>query len=269
MAEHDRIQIRRLLRKLVHDILRRLLGSAGLRISSQTGVRGHHDHVGPFLLLQFGDGAADRVNRRDEAIGAEIFRALPHRDHGRGDSDYRHFHAADRLYDVGGERAFGAAGGDRSIRGDPGKFRILARLRQIGQPGIVLVIAHRHGVVAQQIHGAHHWVAAQRRGGTVAYRVGAGTRNRLVYAFERRALYGVAAIDQQGVGVAGARFADQGGDFGEAARHRLAGHIVHRDQVSVHVRGGQQGDGDGLRGQQSGSAEKNRDQTTHGMSTRL
>src|ERR1019366_8129188 len=56
----------------------------------------------------------------------------------------------------------------------------------------------------------------------VARGIGARVHNGLLYVFERRALYGVAAIDQQRVGVPGAGLADQGGDFGQAARHLSA-----------------------------------------------
>jgi hypothetical protein len=59
----------------------------------------------------------------------------------------------------------------------------------------------------------------------VAHVIGAGASYRLVDAFERRGLYGVAAIDQQAVAVAGGRFADEDG-FGESARRRLAGHKI-------------------------------------------
>ena len=68
---------------------------------------------------------------------------------------------------------------------------------------------------------------------------------------------------------AGAGFADQGGDLGEAAGYRAVGEVIHRDEVAVHVGGGQQGDGDRLGRQQGGGEEKNRNQTAHGMGTRL
>ncbi len=263
MAEHDGIQLRHLLGEPVDDVFLRPQVRAGLGIAAEPGVRRDHDDVGPLVLPEFGNGAAHRVDGGHEAVGAQIFGPLPQGDDGGGDADHGDFHAAHGLDDVGRELAFGAARGERGVGGEPGELCVVAGLGEVGEAGVVFVVAHGHGVVAQQIHGAHHRIAGKWRGRFVTHRVGAAARNRLVDAFERRALYGVAAIDQQGVGVAGARLADQRGDFGEAARHGAAGDIVHRDQVAVQVCGGQQGDRDRLGGQQGGGAQKKRDQTAH------
>ena len=51
------------------------------------------------------------------------------------------------------------------IRGEPWKLRGVARCVQILQPVVELVIADRHRVVRQAIHGQHHRIARERRGG--------------------------------------------------------------------------------------------------------
>ena len=197
VAEDDGVQLRDLFGKLVHHVFGRFFGGAGPGIATQPGVRCDYDHVGPLVVFQFGHGLAHRIDRSDEAVGAEIFGSLPDGDDGCGDADDGHLDAADGFHDIGRELAFeGAAAGERGIGGEPGKFCVGARLRQVGESGVVFVIAHGHGVVSQQVHGAHHGIACQRRGRFVTHRIGAASRNGLVYAFERRALYGVAAIDQ-------------------------------------------------------------------------
>ena len=196
VAEDDGVQVRHLFGKLVHHVFGRFFGGAGLGVASESGVRRDYDDVGPLVAPEFGEGGAHCIDGRGEAVGAEIFGSLPDGDDGCGDADYGHFDAADGLDDVGRELAFGAASGDRGIGGEPGKLCVGARLGEVGEAGVVFVIADGHGVVAQEIHGAHHGIAYQGRGRFVSRRIGAGAGNGLVDAFEGRALNGVAAIDQ-------------------------------------------------------------------------
>ena len=83
-------------------------------LAPQAGVCGHQDHVRPLLPPQFGQRTPYRVDRRLEAICAKILRALPDRDHRRGDADHRHLHAGHRLDDIAVERAFVRRCGPRS-----------------------------------------------------------------------------------------------------------------------------------------------------------
>ena len=105
------------------------------------------------------------------------------------------------------------------------------------------MIADGHGVVLEEAHGAHHWIAH-------------GAPTGLVDAFERRALNGVATIDEECVGVGGAHLSYEGGDFGEAAVGGPGGDVVDGGEVAVEVGGDEDGDGDLRCGREGGDGEQ-------------
>ena len=96
-------------------------------------------------------------------------------------------------------------GSAAGVGGNPRKPRVGTRPLQILQSEIELVIAHHHGVVTDRIHGEHHRVVVERRARErQLQRRPAGRDVLLIHQLERRALNGVAAIDQQRVGILGA-----------------------------------------------------------------
>jgi hypothetical protein len=258
VAKQDSVQLRVGGGDCVHGVLGRLFGSTGFQIASDAGVCRHQEQVGPLLGAQFGHGPLHHLGGRLEAIGADVLRLLPLGHGRRSDADDRHLDARHGLDDVGREGPVLAAGRDRGIRGKPGEFGVVARAIEILEAEVELVIAHRHGVVAEQVHRQHHGIVRQLRGrdGEAQWAVPVADYG-LVDVFERRALNGVAAIDQQGVGFFAADLADQGGEFGKASRGGAAGEIVEGIDVAVHVGGGEHGHGGGLgRGESSGGQQE-------------
>ena len=106
-----------------------------------------------------------------------------------------------------------APGSSADVRRNPRKARLGTRLRQVFQAEVELVIAHHHRVVSEGVHRQHHRVAARGQGDAIRV---------LINRFERRALDGIAAIDQQCVRVFRPRGMDERRDFGEAPARRAA-----------------------------------------------
>ncbi len=98
------------------------------------------------------------------------------------------------------------------------------RAAQRAQPIVEIVVAERHGVVADRVHGADHRVDV----------AGPGLRHRAVG--QRRALQDVAAIHEQAVGVRAPFRIDQRGDARKAAAGGgCVGLVVEGPQVAMQV----------------------------------
>ena len=89
----------------------------------------------------------------------------------------------------------------------------------------------------------------ERLGGEVELqRQVSGAHEGLIDVLERRALDGVAAIDDQIIRIGCALGADQRRDFGEPSIRRPVGVVVEGIQVAVEIGGGENGQLDALGG---------------------
>ena len=252
-----------LLRQLVHEVFHGRFGGAGLQVAAKAGVGGHQDQVGTLVAAEFGDGRFARPPTGRRNRYAPRFSGFSHSGISvRGHADDRDLDAAYGLHDVGGERALRAEPGEARVGGEPGEVGVAARAIEIGQADVEFVIAEGHGVVVEQVHGAHHWIAKTR---VARGRRNPGAEGLLVDAFQRGALDGVAAIDQDGVRILRADGADESGEFGETAWRGAAGHIVHGHEVAVQIGGGQDGHRD-RRGVEQAAQKQGRDEPSYGDS---
>ena len=151
------------------------------------------------------------------------------------------------------------AGAAERVGGEPGEIGGVAGAVQVLEAEVVFVVADRHGVIAEEVHGEHHRVGGERGGGLQAERAGAGPGDRLVDEFERRALDGVAAVDQEGVGIFRPGRADQRRDFGKPARGGLVRDVVDGVQIAVQVGRREHRNPDLLGLRESGEREERRE----------
>src|SRR5579871_4176810 len=106
-----------------------------------------------FLRAQFHNRLAQRLHRRQEAIGSQILRLLPRWDRGSRDPDDRDLHSRYRLDDVWSIRTLLPTWSDRCVSRNPGKLRFGSRAVQVLETEVVLVVTHCHRIVRQSIHG--------------------------------------------------------------------------------------------------------------------
>jgi hypothetical protein len=163
-------------------------------------------------LLRFADGFAKLQPR-------VVLSVLPVGYARRRQTEYADAHAVHFLNQI---RLIGRLVRARAIgvSRKPREARFAARLVKYGQSEIVFVIAHGHRVVAERIHREHH-------------RVGRRVVEFVVEVFERRALYGVAGIEEECLWVFFTNLRDDGGRFGEAAHVRFVRVVVERQDVAV------------------------------------
>ncbi|MDZ7709436.1 MAG: hypothetical protein U5K36_04615 [Roseovarius sp.] len=127
--------------------------------------------------------------------------------------------------------ARGLSGGAHGIGADQRKPRLLQRRLQPVEAEIELVIAERGRVIAHEVHGADHRVPALPAIAGPGGEIG-----------ERRALHEIAVVEEKAAirTRLGTRLPDQRGQPRQAIPGVvLAGEIVERQQVAMHVRRGE------------------------------
>ena len=209
-------------------------------------MNGGDDQIGMDVPAQRGNGGLCRLQRVREAVALVVRRLFPLRNCRSGEADDGDSNAIHGAQNVGVEGARrDATRFGEGVGGEPGEARVEAGAIQVLEAVVEVVVAEDQRVVAEAVHGGHHGILAQGAAPeSEPQGQSAGGDVGLVDGFERRALDGVAAVDEQRIGGLAAGGSDQRGDLGEPAVGGLAGEIVDGNQVAVQVRGGQQGDGD-------------------------
>ena len=195
----------------------------------------HDDHQEIDLPAHFGDHPLRRLDDWLELIALVMVGYFPVGNSWRHESHDADAHALHGFDDVGREVRNSRRIGLLDIRGEPWKLRFTFRLPHHFLAEIKLVVADGHRVVVQQIERGNHRI--RPRGVFFGEEISEG-----------RALDGVSAIEQQGVGIFGARLLDERRNFGEAAVLRLIAVIVPRNEAAVRVCGIEKGDRNAVRG---------------------
>ena len=120
------------------------------------------------------------------------------------------------------------------------------------------MVADRHGVIAEEVHGAHHRVGGERGGWLQAERAGAGPGDRLIDEFERRPLDGVAAVDQERVRISAGAARTSVAILASPRGGGLVRDVVDGVQIAVQVGGGEHRNPDLLGLRESGEREERR-----------
>jgi len=205
-------------------------------------VDGGDDHVDSFLGAQHLDPALGGGDGIDEGEIGEVGGVFPRRDGGRREPEDADAHPGDLADHVGREGGVVSAAAQR-VGGEPREAGFAPGLVEHVETEVILVVSEGHARVTQRVHREHHWVD-----GLVV--------DAVVVVGERRALDGVAAVDQEQIRRLLAGGADEGGDAGEAVGGRLVVAIVDGEDSPVEIGGGEDGDAGAFGGVGGGAVER-------------